>query len=536
MVDTDVLVVGAGPTGLTLAVALGQKGVRCTLIEQKEAPQFLPKMERCNARSLEIYRRMGLAEKIRAAGLPAHCSMDVFIVLSLIEPPLLRNHYPTVAEAKAEIAACHDGSLPLEPYQLISQYTLEPLLKSVAEELPSVTVRFSCALEGFSQDPGKVTATVRNADGSNGTITAAYMVACDGGASNVRRQLGIKLAGEANLLELRQALYYCEDLYERIPIGQGRHYHVADGQSTFLIVQDSTRHFSLHSVVEKDSDMATMFEKTVAMPVKYDMLYVGAWRQNLLLAERFQEGRVFLAGDAAHLVIPSGGLGMNTGVGEATDLAWKLAGTLQGWGGPNLLTSYETERRPVGARNVAASTYASRGRRKWRSMYRPNMLDATPEGAETRANLVSVAEVEQRKSNEMIGAELGYHYSGSPLIWPEPGEGPPDDFVTYVPSTCPGVRLPHVWLDDGTAMQDRIGNHNGYVLLRLGGSAADVAALGRAFGEIGAPFAVLDVPDARVRDVYGYDLLLLRPDLHVAWRGNQPPEEPARLARVVTGH
>ena len=282
--------------------------------------------------------------------------------------------------------------------------------------------------------------------------------------------------------------------------------------------------------------MATMFEKTVAMPVKYDMLYVGAWRQNLLLAERFQEGRVFLAGDAAHLVIPTGGLGMNTGVGEATDLAWKLAGTLQGWGGPNLLTSYETERRPVGARNVAASTYASRGRRKWRSMYRPNMLDATPEGAETRANLVRVAEVEQRKSNEMIGAELGYHYSGSPLIWPEPGEGPPDDFVNYVPSTCPGVRLPHVWLDDGTAMQDRIGNRNGYVLLRLGGSAADVAALGRAFGEIGAPFAVLDVPDARVRDVYGYDLLLLRPDLHVAWRGNQPPEEPARLARMVTGH
>jgi 2-polyprenyl-6-methoxyphenol hydroxylase-like FAD-dependent oxidoreductase len=536
MSDTDVLVVGAGPTGLTLAVALGQKGVRCTLIEQKEAPQFLPKMERCNARSLEIYRRMGLAEKIRAAGLPAHCSMDVFIVLSLIEPPLLRNHYPTVAEAKAEIAACTDGSLPLEPYQLISQYTLEPLLKFVAEQLPSVTVRFACALEGFSQDPEKVTANVRNADGSSGTITAAYMVGCDGGASNVRRQLGIKLAGEANLLELRQALYYCEDLYERIPIGQGRHYHVADGQSTFLIVQDSTRHFSLHSVVENDADMATMFEKTVALPVKYDMLYVGAWRQNLLLAERFQEGRVFLAGDAVHLVIPTGGLGMNTGVGEATDLAWKLAGTLQGWGGPGLLKSYEIERRPVGARNVAASTYASRGRRKWRSMYRPNMRDATPEGAETRADLVRVAEVEQRKSNEMIGAELGYHYSGSPLIWPEPGEGPPDDFVNYVPSTCPGVRLPHLWLDDGTAMQDRIGNGNGYVLLRLGGSTADVAALGRVFGAIGAPFAVLDVPDARVRDVYGYDLLLLRPDLHVAWRGNQAPQEPERLARVVTGH
>jgi 2-polyprenyl-6-methoxyphenol hydroxylase-like FAD-dependent oxidoreductase len=536
MPDAQVLVVGAGPTGLTLAIALGQKGVRCTLIEQKEAPQFLPKMERCNARSLEIYRRMGLAEKIRAAGLPARCSMDVFIVLSLVEPPLLRNHYPSVAEAKAEIAACTDGSLPLEPYQLISQYTLEPLLKLVAEQLPSVTVRYGCALETFAQDADGVTATVRNADDSAGTIRADYMAACDGGASNVRRQLGIKLQGEANLLELRQALYYCEDLYDRIPIGQGRHYHVADGQSTFLIVQDSTKHFSLHAVVEKDEDMAAQFEKTVAMPMKYEMLYVGAWRQNLLLAERFQDGRVFLAGDAAHLVIPTGGLGMNTGVGEATDLAWKLAATLQGWGGPNLLKSYEAERRPVGERNVAASTFASKGRRKWRSMYRPNMRDATPEGAETRANLVSVAEVEQRKSNEMIGAELGYHYFGSPLISSEAGEGPPYDFVQYTPSTVPGVRLPHVWLDDGTAMQDRIGNENRYVMLRLGGSAADASGLTRAFAALGAPFGVLDVPDARARDVYGHDLLLLRPDLHVAWRGNRQPDEPERLARRVTGH
>jgi hypothetical protein len=264
------------------------------------------------------------------------------------------------------------------------------------------------------------------------------------------------------------------------------------------------------------------------------MLYVGKWRQNLLLAERYGEGRVFIAGDAAHLVIPTGGLGMNTGVGEATDLAWKLAAVLRGWGGPNLLPSYEIERRQVGERNVAASTFASRGRRKWRAMYRPNIRDATPEGAETRANLVRVAEVEQRKSNEMIGAELGYRYVGSPLIWPEPGEGPEHDFIRYVPTTWPGARLPHVWLDDGSAMQDRIGD--GYTLLRLGRSSADVSALGGAFKTIGAPFTLLDVPDAPARDIYGFDLILLRPDLHVAWRGNRPPDDPAALAMRVTGH
>src|SRR5262249_42753844 len=170
-----------------------------------------------------------------------------------------------------------------------------------------------------------------------------------------------------------------------IAIGKCRHYHVADARTTFLIVQDSTKHFTLHSVVDHDADMATMFEKVVAMPVKYEMLYVGQWRQNLLLAERFMQDRVFLAGDAVHLGIPTGGLGMSTGVGEATDLAWKLAAVLQGWGGPNLLPSYEIERRPVGARNVAASTWASRGRRKWRAAFDPIMRENTPEGLAARA-------------------------------------------------------------------------------------------------------------------------------------------------------
>src|SRR5215212_3546224 len=165
--DTQVLIVGAGPTGLTLAIDLGRRGVRCMVIEQKEAPQFLPKMERCNARTMEIYRRMGIAEKVRAAGLPADCPMDVFIVLSVVEPPLLHLPYPSVAEAKAAIRQTNDGTQPAEPYQLISQYTLEPLLKSIAEELPSVTVRYGCELVSFAQDANSVTAQVKTRDGAS---------------------------------------------------------------------------------------------------------------------------------------------------------------------------------------------------------------------------------------------------------------------------------------------------------------------------------------------------------------------------------
>jgi len=535
--DGEVLIVGGGPTGLTLAIDLGRRGVRCILIEQKDSPAFLPKMERVNARSMEIYRRMGLAQQIRAAGLRADCPMDVYIVLSLDRPPLLHLAYPSVVEAQAATRAVNDGTLPLEPYQLISQYTLEPLLKSIAETIPSVSVRFGCEFISLRQDAEGVSARVRKADGETRELRTAYLVGCDGGASTVRKELGIKLSGEGNLLELRQALYRCDELFDRLPIGngagQGRHYHVADERSTFLIMQDSTRHWTLHSVVDSDEAMDAAFERTVGVPVKYQRLSCAPWRQNLLLADRYGERRVFLAGDAVHLVIPTGGLGMNSGVGDAVDLAWKLAATLRGWGGPALLASYEQERRQIGERNVGASRYATIGRRKWRGLWRPDIGDDTPTGEQTRKNLSAVAGIEQRKSNEMIGAELGYRYVDSPIICNIPG-GPEHLFRDYQPTTWPGARLPHVWRDDGTPVQDAIGD--GYTILRLGGSGVDADALARAIAACGAPVKVLDLPDRAVREVYGHDLILLRPDLHVVWRANAPPADPGEVAAIATGH
>jgi len=535
--DSEVLIVGAGPVGLTLAIDLGRRGVRCVLIEQKPRPAFLPKMERINARTMEIYRRMGLAQRIRAAGLRADCPMDVYIVLALNQPALLHLPYPSVAQAQAETRGTNDGTLPLEPYQLISQYTLEPLLKEIAETIPAVTVRFGCEFLALRQDGDGVAARVRNSDGREQDLRAAYLVGCDGGTSPVRKELGIKLAGEGNLLSLRQALYHCEELFERLPLGngpgKGRHYHVADDKATQLIMQDSTRHWTLHSMVETDAEMDRQFERTIGVPIKYERLSCDPWRQNLLLADRYGKGRVFLAGDAVHLVIPTGGLGMNSGIGDAIDLSWKLAATLRGWGGPNLLASYEVERRQVGEHNVGASRYATLGRRKWRSMWRPDICDDTPAGAATRHNLSAVADVEQRKSNEMIGAELGYRYVDSPVICNVPG-GPEHLFREYQPTTWPGARLPHVWLDDGTPIQDRIGD--GYTILKLGGSKIDASALERAIRSRGAPVTVLDVPDRIARDIYGYDLILLRPDLHVVWRSNAPPEVATEVAAIATGH
>jgi 2-polyprenyl-6-methoxyphenol hydroxylase-like FAD-dependent oxidoreductase len=463
--------------------------------------------------------------------------MDVYIVLALTEPPLLHLPYPSVEEARAQTRATNDGTLPLEPYQLISQYTLEPLLKSVAEGLPSVRVRFGWEFLSLRQDRDGVTARLRSVKGAVEEVRAAYLVGCDGGASAVRKELDIGLSGEGNLLELRQALFRCDELFDRLPIGdcpgrgpgRGRHYHVADDKATFLIMQDSTRHWTLHSVLDSDEKMKIQFERTVGIPVRYEMLSCAPWRQNLLLADRYGKDRVFLVGDAVHLVIPTGGLGMNSGVGDAIDLSWKLAATLAGWGGPNLLMSYEIERRQIGERNVGASRYATLGRRKWRAMWRPDIREA----AETRNKLAAVADIEQRKSNEMIGAELGYRYVDSPIICNIPG-GPEHLFREYQPTTWPGARLPHIWLADGTPMQDRI--PDGYTILKLGGARADARGLQSALRDRGAPVTMIETGDAQAREIYEADLVLVRPDLHVVWRGNAAPDDPARVAAIATGH
>ena len=247
------------------------------------------------------------------------------------------------------------------------------------------------------------------------------MVGCDGGSSAVRKQLGYRMEGEPNILEMRQALFHCPELYDKVRAPRARHYHRIDDHWTLMIVQDSRKHFTIHAVVDKDEDMKVLFEKIVGTPVKYEMVHCAKWTQRLLLAEHYQQGRVFIAGDAAHLVIPTGGLGMNTGVGDAIDVSWKLAATLQGWGGPKLLQSYEAERRQIGAINVKASGQGTSGRMKWREAYRPNIEDDTPEGKAALEHLLAIARDEAPKSFRVIGAELGYRYAGSPVICDEPG-------------------------------------------------------------------------------------------------------------------
>jgi 2-polyprenyl-6-methoxyphenol hydroxylase-like FAD-dependent oxidoreductase len=531
--DYDVIIAGAGPVGLTLSIDLGRRGVKCLIMERNPTTAPWPKMDRSNARTMEFYRRLGIVDRVRALGYPADNPMDVFLVRRLSEPPVAVLKYPSVAERRKQIADCRDGSFPLEPYQLVSQNKIEPLLKEVAEGTSNTTVRYGCELVDFEQDDTGVTVVVRRLDGGEERLRSAYLVGCDGGASTVRKKLGVQLNGRAAIRDLRQVIFWSEDLYEKMAAGKGRHYHFLDAAGSGMVAQGDRKEFTFGTTLPADTDFEAVIRDLIGFPCDFHIRHIVGWRPHLLIADRYRVDRVFMAGDAIHLVIPTGGLGMNSGVGDAFDLSWKLAGVLNGWGGQGLLDGYEQERRPVGLRNMEASGWASDGVPIWRALITPNVYEDTPEGEAARARVRDAYTVEHARMHGMVGAEFGYTYAGSPLVAYEPGNIPVWAISKYTPHTRPGVRIPHMWLKDGRALQDLLGAN--YTLLDLRGDC-ETGPLEAAFKKIGAPLDVLRMDEPHLREIYKAGVFLLRPDLHVAWRGDGPPEHPKKLVAIVTGH
>ena len=521
LINVPVVIAGGGPVGLTLACELAARGVRCTVVERNHTTTQHPKMDITNSRSMELFRRLGLAARLRAAAVPEDHPFDVSWVTTMAGSELHRFRYPSVAEARILIRGRNDGSQPVEPPMRVSQIEIEPVLKRAAEAASGVTVRFGTSFEELEQDADGVTVLIRDAHtGLTERVRCLYLVGCDGGGSLVRQCLDIGLSGESRVMP-RFMTHFRSDAR---PLLQrwGRAWHYQSPLGT-LIAQNDHDLWTLHSRAPDDSALTTvepsaLLREFLGADIEHRVLVANRWSPHLLVADAYRQGRVLIAGDAAHQYIPTGGYGMNTGIGDACDLGWKLAAVLHRFAGPALLESYEAERRPVGLRNREGSRTHNLVRRRIAQLYQEaGIYRGTGSDAAVTDRLAQEISLIGNAENESTGIELGYAYSNSPAICADGREDAPDEPGHYVPSTVPGVRLPNVYLPDGTPLHDHLGRW--FTLLAFGTSPSP--AIAAAAARRGLPLTVHRFDDPQLAAVYGQQQLLIRPDQHISWRGQE---------------
>ena len=522
-----VLIAGGGPVGMTLAVDLAQKGIRSILLERNPTTTRHPKMDITNSRSMELFRKAGLVDALRAAAVDENNPFDVAWITSLSGHELHRFRYPSVVEHRMKIREINDGTQPREPAMRVSQVEIEPVLKSAIDAHANVDVRFGVEFRDLRQDAEGVTATVHDAAANAGyEIRCSYLVGCDGGGSRARDGAGIALSGDARIMPRFMTHFRsnARDLLQRW--GVTWHYQSATGT---LIAQNDKDIWTLQSRfpsghIDDQVDPHALLVAWAGQDFEHEILVANQWFPHLLVADEYRRDRVLIAGDAAHQYIPTGGYGMNTGIGDAFDLGWKLAAVLHGFGGPNLLESYERERRPVGLRNRIASKAHTDVRIQIGALYQAPL--ATDEAARRTAarRIREIGNIE----NESWAIEHGYIYADSPIVAEEPSTDVTSSLTDYRPTTRPGARLPSLFLQDGRAVYDQLGNW--FTILSLDGG--DPSALAAGAARLKIPHCVIAIDDANALAVYGARLILVRPDHHVAWRGNRLDDPQAADAIV----
>lgn len=533
-IDVPVLIAGGGPVGMTLALNLARYGIRSIVAERNDATTRHPKMDLTNGRSMELFRRLGLIDKLRDAGVPRENAFDISWVTNLVGEELHRFEYPSANEWADIIEQQNDGSHPREPGLRVSQIMIEPVLKQAIDENPLVDVRFGTRFEKIvSQDEDGVTAEiVEEATGAVTVVRSAYLVGCDGGGSRVRRQIGIELDGEMEVAGAHMVHFRTDerDLFQ----GRGPTWHYQNGRGT-IIAQNDDDIYTLQAwlipglgIDEMRSE--DLLEGWVGRKFDYEILQANCWAANFVVAERYRNGRVLLAGDSAHQFIPTGGYGMNSGIADAAGLSWVLAASIEGWGGDALLDAYEQERRATAWWHLEAAQRHMAVRMEIGQLYEEAGDLLAPDGARKRAALGEKIAAIGNAENESWGVELGYRYDGSPIIWREP-VAPVVDPLTYTPNTVPGARLPHVFLEPGVSVHDKLGLYFSLIVLGDG----DTNDIERAARELDIPLTIvrLDRPD--LRPIYERNFLLVRPDQHVAWRGDEIPTDTVALLRRAAG-
>jgi 2-polyprenyl-6-methoxyphenol hydroxylase-like FAD-dependent oxidoreductase len=542
-IETQVLIVGAGPVGLTAAMDLASRGIDVVVAEIRRPGE--PPNVKCNhvsARSMEVFRRLGIAQRVRQGGLPANFPNDCAYRTTVVGRELSRIPIPCRADRYTATGGPDTDWPTPEPPHRINQIYLEPILFAAALERPQIKILNRIQIERFEQDDDGVLAFGRDLDGDLELIIAAdYLIGCDGGRSTVRRLIGARLTGTDVVQRVQSTYIHAPQLKDLItqkpawmtmslnPRRCGTTVSI-DGRDNWLIHNHLAPEESDFDSVDRDWALRTILG--VDADFRYEILSKEDWIGRRLVADRFRDRRAFICGDAAHLWIPYAGYGMNAGIADAVDLSWMLAATLQGWAGPGMLDAYEGERQPITeqvshfAMNHALAVMSQR-----RSV--PPEVEADgPEGDAVRDRVGRAAYDLNVQQYCCAGLNFGYYYDHSPIIAHDGEKPPPYTMGGFAASTVPGARVPHVVLPDGRSVLDALGP--GYTLLRAD-PAIDVSELTAMASASGVPLALVEVgPDAASAG-FSEALLMVRPDSHIAWRGDAPPRDPRGLLDRLIG-
>jgi 2-polyprenyl-6-methoxyphenol hydroxylase-like FAD-dependent oxidoreductase len=532
-VDADVLVVGAGPIGLSLAIELGLRGISVRLIERETARGPQPRAKTLNMRSLGHFRRWGVADAVRAASpIPADLPTDI-----VFQTRLFGWHITTIPSIYFRGNVRAGDPRFNEPSEWIPQNVVERVLKEKVRSLESVRAEFGAELISLSPTADDVEAVVKGQDGAEERIRTRYVAGCDGARSRVRESIGVKLSGRHAYAANYNVILRIPELDANYPHPHGIMHWIINPESP-AIVGPIGEHWYLAKQLPAGAtslsheELAAAVANAFGRPLDFEVVVVDPWYAHELIADRYRVGRVFLAGDACHLHPPFGGFGMNMGISDAVDLGWKLGAVLQGWAGDPLLDSYEFERRRVAEWTIteAVENY----RLVSNELVRSGLEEAGPEGEAIRERLAVELVKNKRREFHTIGLVLGYHYSGSPVVARDDAPPLPSAEV-YDPKPLCGALAPHLWLAPGRSLYDEFGS--GFTLIdTAGGEDGSTAALETAAHRSGVPLKILKLTTMEMRHLYGESLTLIRPDQHIAWRGSHTTEVEARdIWGLVTG-
>jgi 2-polyprenyl-6-methoxyphenol hydroxylase-like FAD-dependent oxidoreductase len=528
-----VLIAGAGPVGLALAIELAYRDIRCLVVEQTDGSVDFPTTNLANTRTVEHLRRWGFAERMRfESGYPTDYPRNYLFVTRMDGHLIARFDHPSNGAPDSRSPYSPEGRL------WISKPYFDPVLRAHVATLPQVEVCYETSFESFQQTDRAVSAEVLDKKtGRTETIEADYLVGCDGGRSNIRRALGIKYDGVFSQ-GMNVAVLFRSPLLKLISHGPAVQYQIINAQINGAIAAvdgNELWRLNIRNVKQEQIDSLNAPEKlrfALGENIPFELLAVRPWTGHCVVADKYQDGRVFLAGDAAHLNWPAGGFGMNTGVGDAVDIGWKLAAVLQGWGGARLLDSYTAERKPIAMINVneAAEMRASFDNQ---TPFSPKIGEDSDEGQQLRdrARAAIMRTRAKEFQHDSAGIELGYRYENSPICVADGTPAPELDHGLYIPSTWPGVRAPHVWLKDGRSTLDLFGK--GFVVLNF--SSANTSTITAAASKVGLPLEVINLDESKVCETYERNLVLVRPDGHVAWRGDVIPANVNEVIDKVRG-